>query len=155
MVEQPQLAACIGDHRVVAGCNPVCAHRHHGLRKSGCRIAAHGKWAVRPARCRHAEAQTVRQSGPSTLRLSIPIPAGIALNAPAFGHTAGQNRERSAQPLFVPVLADDFPDAFILPVGKEFLRSATNSDGDRANVQMARSTDIMRWSAQATPAHPK
>jgi beta-xylosidase len=48
-------------------------------------------------------------------------------------------------PLFVPVLTVDFPDPFVLRNGNEFLAYATNATGDRANVQMARSTNLVDW----------
>ena len=50
----------------------------------------------------------------------------------------------SEQP-FVPVFSTDFPDPFILRNGSEFLAYATNASGDRANVQMARSTNLIDW----------
>ena len=51
----------------------------------------------------------------------------------------------ASEPLFVPVLTVDFPDPFILQNGNEFLAYATNATGDRANVQMARSTNLVDW----------
>jgi beta-xylosidase len=48
-------------------------------------------------------------------------------------------------PPFVPVYEQNFPDPFILPHGGEFLAYATNADGGRANVQMARSTNLVNW----------
>ena len=39
----------------------------------------------------------------------------------------------------------NFPDPFILPHGAEFLAYATNAEGGRSNVQMARSTDLIAW----------
>jgi beta-xylosidase len=50
-------------------------------------------------------------------------------------------------PPFVPVYSENFPDPFILPNGSEFLAYATNAEGGRANVQMARSTDLVHWEA--------
>lgn len=73
--------------------------------------------------------------------ISCAAAAAIALAAPA----AARDRANDQEPLFVPVLAENFPDAFILPVGQEFLGYATNADGDRANVQMARSADLTHW----------
>lgn len=46
---------------------------------------------------------------------------------------------------FVPVFTTDFPDPFVLRHGTEFLAYATNAQGDRANVQMARSTNLVDW----------
>jgi beta-xylosidase len=46
------------------------------------------------------------------------------------------------QPAFVPVFRTDFPDPFVLRAGGEFLAYATNN---RANVQMARSTNLVDW----------
>lgn len=52
--------------------------------------------------------------------------------------------------LFVPVLTVDFPDPFVLRNGDEFLAYATNATGDRANVQMARSTNLVDWALIST-----
>ena len=49
------------------------------------------------------------------------------------------------QPPFVPVFSTNFPDPFILPHGDEFLAYATNANEGRANVQMARSTNLVDW----------
>lgn len=49
------------------------------------------------------------------------------------------------EPLFVPVFPVNFPDPFILPVKGGFLAYATNAEGDKANVQMARSTNLVDW----------
>jgi beta-xylosidase len=46
---------------------------------------------------------------------------------------------------FVPIFSTDFPDPFVLRHGNEFLGYATNAQGDRANVQMARSTNLTDW----------
>jgi beta-xylosidase len=50
-----------------------------------------------------------------------------------------------ADPPFVPVFTTNFPDPFILPAGSEFLAYATNAEEGRANVQMARSTNLVDW----------
>jgi len=65
----------------------------------------------------------------------------IALAAFAFAAQASDQHE----PAFVPVLSTDFPDPFILRNGSEFLAYATNASGDRANVPMARSTNLVDW----------
>jgi len=49
----------------------------------------------------------------------------------------------AAEPAFVPVFEENFPDAFVLPVGGEFIAYATN---DVQNLPMATSTDLVRWS---------
>lgn len=46
---------------------------------------------------------------------------------------------------FVAVFETNFPDPFILPHGGEFLAYATNAEGGVANVQMARSPDLVEW----------
>lgn len=46
---------------------------------------------------------------------------------------------------FVPVFTTDFPDPFVLPHDGRFLAYATNAQGLRANVQMARSTNLVDW----------
>lgn len=47
------------------------------------------------------------------------------------------------EPVFVPVFQENFPDAFVLPVGGEFIAYATN---DVQNVPMATSRDLVNWS---------
>lgn len=47
--------------------------------------------------------------------------------------------------MFVPVFHSNFPDAFILRNGDEFLAYATNAEGHQANVQMAHSTNLVDW----------
>ena len=51
----------------------------------------------------------------------------------------------AAEPPFVPVFTTNFPDPFILPHGAEFLAYATNAEEGRANVQMARSANLVDW----------
>jgi beta-xylosidase len=46
---------------------------------------------------------------------------------------------------FIPAFSEDFPDPFVLRHGDQFLAYATNATGDRANVQMARSTNLVDW----------
>jgi beta-xylosidase len=46
---------------------------------------------------------------------------------------------------FVPVFNTDFPDPFVLKDGDRYLAYATNAQGDRANIQMAQSTDLVDW----------
>jgi beta-xylosidase len=48
-----------------------------------------------------------------------------------------------AEAAFVPVFKENFPDAFVLPHGSEFIAYSTN---DGPNVPMARSTDLVHWS---------
>jgi beta-xylosidase len=48
-------------------------------------------------------------------------------------------------PSFVPVLEADFPDAFVLPHGAEFLAYATNPVRGHVNVQMAVSANLADW----------
>lgn len=59
--------------------------------------------------------------------------AAVALAAPAL----------AKEPMFVPVFEQNFPDAFILSTGTEFIGYATN-DGE--NVPMATSRDLVNWS---------
>jgi beta-xylosidase len=56
-----------------------------------------------------------------------------------------------AEPSFVPVFKQDFPDAFVLPHGSEFIAYATNNG---ANVPVATSPDLVHWAFEADPAHP-
>jgi beta-xylosidase len=47
-----------------------------------------------------------------------------------------------ADPSFVPVFREDFPDAFVLRSGAQFIAYATNNG---PNVPMAMSTDLVSW----------
>ena len=58
----------------------------------------------------------------------------------------------SAEPSFVPVFNQDFPDAFVLPHGSEFIAYATNNG---PNVPIATSRDLVHWSFAADPASGK
>ena len=49
----------------------------------------------------------------------------------------------SAEPSFVPVLKENFPDAFVLQDGSRFIAYSTN---DGPNVPMATSSDLVHWS---------
>ena len=49
----------------------------------------------------------------------------------------------SAEPSFVPVLKENFPDAFVLQDGSRFVAYSTN---DGPNVPMATSSDLVHWS---------
>lgn len=60
----------------------------------------------------------------------------------AYASAPGQNP-------FVPVFTTDFPDPFVLRHGSEFLAYATNAQNDRANVQMARSRNLVDWTLVA------
>jgi beta-xylosidase len=68
----------------------------------------------------------------------------IGLLLAALCSTASSAAGPSEQP-FIPVFSVDFPDPFVLHHGGEFLAYATNATGDRANVQMARSTNLVDW----------
>ena len=59
--------------------------------------------------------------------------------------TAALPAHAEEPPPFVPVYTTNFPDPFILPHNGAFLAYATNAEGYRANVQMARSTDLVHW----------
>ena len=69
-------------------------------------------------------------------RLFLILLAALGLTVPASAQQ---------QPPFVPVFSTNFPDPFILPVEGEFLAYATNANEGRANVQMARSTNLAEW----------
>jgi beta-xylosidase len=58
----------------------------------------------------------------------------------------------AAEPSFVPVLKTNFPDAFVLQHGGEFLAYSTN---DGANVPVAMSRNLTDWTVLADPADPK
>jgi beta-xylosidase len=57
----------------------------------------------------------------------------------------------SAEPSFVPVFQQNFPDAFVLPYGGDFIAYSTN---DGPNVPVAVSKDLVHWSFAADPAQP-
>lgn len=46
---------------------------------------------------------------------------------------------------FVPVFEVNFPDPFVMRSGNEFLAYATNAEAGQANVQMARSVNLVEW----------
>jgi beta-xylosidase len=69
-------------------------------------------------------------------KIFLSVLAALACSASALA---------SDPPPFVPVFSTNFPDPFILPNGAEFLAYATNAEGGRANVQMARSTNLIDW----------
>lgn len=48
-------------------------------------------------------------------------------------------------PPFVPVFATDFADAFVLPTAAGLFGYATNAQGFKANVPMARATNLTDW----------
>ena len=55
------------------------------------------------------------------------------------------------QPSFVPVFQQDFPDAFVLPHGSQFIAYATNNG---VNVPVAVSDDLVHWGFAGDPARP-
>jgi beta-xylosidase len=57
----------------------------------------------------------------------------------------------STRPSFVPVFEQNFPDAFVLPYGGQFIAYSTN---DGPNVPVAVSKDLVHWSFAADPARP-
>jgi len=54
----------------------------------------------------------------------------------------------SSEPSFVPVFTENFPDAFVLPHGSEFIAYSTN---DGPNVPVATSSDLIHWSFATDP----
>lgn len=65
------------------------------------------------------------------------------LSATAAGPVAGKG-DLPVKP-FVPVFETNFPDPFVLRSGDTFLAYATNAQAGQANVQMARSVDLVTW----------
>lgn len=55
----------------------------------------------------------------------------------------------SSDASFVPVFYENFPDAFVLPHGSQFIAYSTN---DGPNVPVAISTDLVHWSFVGDPA---
>ena len=58
----------------------------------------------------------------------------------------------SAEPAFVPVFKENFPDAFVLAQGDQFIAYSTN---DGPNVPVATSTDLVHWTFARDPATGK
>ena len=56
-----------------------------------------------------------------------------------------------AQPSFVPVLRDNFPDPFVLQHRGEFIAYATN---DGVNLPIATSSNLVNWTIAKDPANP-
>lgn len=77
----------------------------------------------------------MHRNGLNVLKLVLPVLALTGLAAACADRT----------PAFVPVLGANFPDPFVLPNGDEYLAYATNAERGQANVQMARSTDLVAW----------
>src|SRR3712207_6628909 len=57
----------------------------------------------------------------------------------------------AAEPSFVPVLKQDFPDAFVVHHQGEFIAYSTNAD---ANLPMAMSRDLVNWTILKDPQNP-
>ncbi|HZU52236.1 MAG TPA: glycoside hydrolase family 43 protein [Sphingomicrobium sp.] len=55
----------------------------------------------------------------------------------------------AAEPSFEPVFRENFPDAFVLPYGSQFIAYSTNAG---PNVPMASSRDLVHWSFVIDPA---
>ena len=77
------------------------------------------------------------KNGVSVRRYLLAFLALISLAVPG-------TTQRQPHP-FVPVFETNFPDPFILPHGSEFLAYATNAERGQANVQMARSPNLVDW----------
>lgn len=56
-----------------------------------------------------------------------------------------------AEPAFVPVYRENFPDAFVTRNGAEFIAYATN---DGINLPMITSRDLVHWAPVGDPANP-
>jgi beta-xylosidase len=54
----------------------------------------------------------------------------------------------AAEPSFVPVFKEDFPDAFVLPYGSRFIAYSTNNG---PNVPVALSSDLVHWNFVGDP----
>ncbi|MDQ4087794.1 MAG: glycoside hydrolase family 43 protein [Pseudomonadota bacterium] len=77
------------------------------------------------------------------------------LAALTFAASAPAMQPQAAAPSFDgPVLRTNFADPFVLPHRDRFLAYATNMYGDRANVPMAFSTDLVNWQLMAVPGNP-
>ena len=58
---------------------------------------------------------------------------------------------QSAEPSFVPVHRDNFPDPFVVQHNGEFIAYATNAG---VNLPMLTSRDLVNWAAVIDPAKP-
>lgn len=76
----------------------------------------------------------------------------LSIRMSIFGAALALSAAATAEPSFVPVLKTNFPDAFVLPHGSEFLAYSTN---DGANVPVAMSRNLTDWTVLADPADPK
>lgn len=66
----------------------------------------------------------------------------LALIAIVAAFQAQPSSAAASDPSFVPVFRQDFPDAFVLRHGAQFIAYATNNG---PNVPMATSTDLVHW----------
>lgn len=69
----------------------------------------------------------------------------VLLGATLISATASAAKEPQAVKPFVPVFEENFPDPFVMRSGTQFLAYATNAQAGQANVQMARSTNLVTW----------
>ncbi len=65
---------------------------------------------------------------------------------------AGLSAAAVAEPAFVPVYRENFPDPFIITYNGEFIAYATN---DGINLPMLVSRDLVHWSPVRDPANPR
>lgn len=75
-----------------------------------------------------------------------PVLKRVAIAAAALLCTA------AAEPSFVPVFQEDFPDAFVLAHGSEFFAYSTNNG---PNVPVATSRDLVHWNFASDPTNGK
>ena len=68
-----------------------------------------------------------------------------------FAFAVAGSAPAAAEPSFVPVHRDNFPDAFVLEHQGEYIAYATN---DGVNLPMLTSRDLMIWNPVADPAQP-
>ena len=61
----------------------------------------------------------------------------------------------AAEPPFVPVFKQDFPDPHVVEHDGGFIAYATNPPKAAVNVQMAESKDLVAWASVRDPAKPK
>ena len=71
----------------------------------------------------------------------MPVPPKILRFAALL--LAGLSATALAEPSFVPVYKDNFPDPFVISHGGEFIAYATN---DGINLPMLVSRDLVNWS---------
>lgn len=92
--------------------------------------------------------RNVRRFASKSWLLAAAATSLVVLQLPSAGGAAPD-----AKAPFVPAIAENFPDPFVLQAGPEFLAYATNTE--RINVPMASSRNLATWTPIQDAARPK